>query len=239
MIEIPVGFTLVKLNLEALFYLIEEKLPKKWIPDRDQGPQRDDNLIVLKGEFKIHRLTQPLRTQKSWAPLGMCLLSIIIPWRCWEDADCNPYNKFDFSSPAPEVTHFQETKDQPPELYCCPGVLHSLVYFTEYPLNPDYVEFILEEILFYNPEAQTRETKLIGYEGTWITIQPLLFCGKYNHLPTYLVPMTPPLTPQPNHPQKPAAISEYASTQIFGVLYIIFISLNDSMVPSRRPWAIL
>ncbi|KAJ9055910.1 hypothetical protein DSO57_1038461 [Entomophthora muscae] len=55
-------------------------------------------------------------------------------------------------------------------------------------------------------------------EGTKITIPPLLFCNKYNYLPVYLVPMTPPLTPQPNCPQEYVAANESTSTQIFKVI---------------------
>ncbi|KAJ9089629.1 hypothetical protein DSO57_1010788 [Entomophthora muscae] len=94
----------------------------------------------------------------------------------------------------------------------------GLVHFTEYPLNPDYSEFTLEEILIYNTEAHIRETVLIGCEETWITIQPLLFCNKYNYLPAYLVPMTHPLNLRPNHPQESVATSESTYTQIFGVM---------------------
>ncbi|KAJ9083361.1 hypothetical protein DSO57_1035442 [Entomophthora muscae] len=103
----------------------------------------------------------------------------------------------------------------------------------------DYSELTLEEILIYDPEICIRETELIDCEETWITVQPLLFCDKYNYLPAYLVPMTPPLTPWPDCPQKSVATSESTSTQIFGVMYITLTSLIDSMVPTSRPWDIL
>ncbi|KAJ9077051.1 hypothetical protein DSO57_1020313 [Entomophthora muscae] len=66
----------------------------------------------------------------------------------------------------------QETTDRPPELYCPPGAPFGLVHFTEYTPNPVYSEFTLEEILLHNPKAWTRETEVIGCEGTWITIPP-------------------------------------------------------------------
>ncbi|KAJ9051850.1 hypothetical protein DSO57_1000510 [Entomophthora muscae] len=99
-----------------------------------------------------------------------------------------------------------------------------------------------KEILKVSPwqmEARTREIETIYREGTKITIPPLLFCDKYNYLPAYLVPMTPPLTLQPNLPQESVAANESTSTQIFGVMYITLISLIDSMAPVSRPWALL
>ncbi|KAJ9053594.1 hypothetical protein DSO57_1022739 [Entomophthora muscae] len=147
--------------------------------------------------------------------------------------------QFDHSVPATADNYYQEATDQPPKLYHPPGVPYSPVHFNEYPLNPDYAEFSLEEIILNNPEAQTRETELIGCEGTWITVPPLLFRNKYNYLPVYLVPMTPPLTPRPDRPQEPEAPGESTSTQIFGVLYITLMGLINSMMPYSGPWAIL
>ncbi|KAJ9073166.1 hypothetical protein DSO57_1019386 [Entomophthora muscae] len=51
--------------------------------------------------------------------------------------------------------------------------------------------------------------------------------------------MTPPLTPQPDHPQESIAADESTSTQIFGVMYITLTGLIDSMVPTNGPRAIL
>ncbi|KAJ9065176.1 hypothetical protein DSO57_1022477 [Entomophthora muscae] len=91
--------------------------------------------------------------------------------------------------------------------------LHLAWYnFTGYPSNPVYLEFTLEEILIYGPEARTRETETIYREGTKIIRPPLLFCNKYNYLPAYLVPRTPPLTLQPNRPQESVAADESTST---------------------------
>ncbi|KAJ9084305.1 hypothetical protein DSO57_1025893 [Entomophthora muscae] len=101
------------------------------------------------------------------------------------------------------------------------------------------MEFTLEEILIYNPEACTRETELISCEETWITMPPLLFFNKYNYMPVYLVPMTPPLTLRPNCPQESFATSKSTSTQIFGVMYITLTGLIDSILPTSRPWPIL
>ncbi|KAJ9074963.1 hypothetical protein DSO57_1001437 [Entomophthora muscae] len=120
---------------------------------------------------------------------------------------------------------------------CCPP--YGPVHFTEYPPNPAYSEFTLEEILIYNPEARTRETKTVYRKGNKIIIPPLLFRDKYNYLPAYLIPMTPPLTLRPNCPQESVAANESTSTQIFGVMYITLTGLIDSMVPASRPWALL
>ncbi|KAJ9075299.1 hypothetical protein DSO57_1037442 [Entomophthora muscae] len=133
----------------------------------------------------------------------------------------------------------QETADQPPELYRPPGAPFGPVHFTKYPPNPVYLEFTLEVILIHNPEARTRETKVLYREGIKIIWPPLLFQDKYNFLPTYLVPMMPPLTPQPDRPQESVATDESTSTQIFGVMYITLTGLIDSMVPTSGPWAIL
>ncbi|KAJ9078684.1 hypothetical protein DSO57_1004309 [Entomophthora muscae] len=71
------------------------------------------------------------------------------------------------------------------------------------------------------------------------TRPPLLFHDKYNYLPAYLVPMTPPLTLRPDCLQESVAANESTSTQIFGVMYITLTVLINSMVPASRPWAIL
>ncbi|KAJ9089721.1 hypothetical protein DSO57_1009725 [Entomophthora muscae] len=70
-------------------------------------------------------------------------------------------------------------------------------------------------------------------------IPPLLFKDKYNYLPAYFVPMTPPLTPRPDHPPEPTTAAKSTSTQLFGVLYITLTGLVDSMVPNSRPWSLL
>ncbi|KAJ9053061.1 hypothetical protein DSO57_1027837 [Entomophthora muscae] len=137
-------------------------------------------------------------------------------------------------------THLpQETADQPPDLYRPPGAPFGPVHFTEYPPNPAYSEFTLEEILIHNPEARTRETEVLYREGIKIIWPPLLFQDKYNFLPAYLVPMTLPLTLQPNRPQESVATNESTYTQIFGVMYITLTRLIESMVPVRRHWAVL
>ncbi|KAJ9080552.1 hypothetical protein DSO57_1023693 [Entomophthora muscae] len=143
------------------------------------------------------------------------------------------------SGSAPRAHLPQETADQLPKLYCPPGAPFGPVHFTEYPPNPAYSEFTLEEILIHDPEARTRETEVLYREGTKIIWPPLLFRDKYNFLPAYLVPMTPPLTPRPNRPQESVAADESTSTQIFGVMHIILTGLIDSMVLTSRPWAIL
>ncbi|KAJ9070506.1 hypothetical protein DSO57_1007434 [Entomophthora muscae] len=140
---------------------------------------------------------------------------------------------------APHTHLPQETADQPPDLYCPPGAPFCPVYFTKYPPKPVYSEFTLEEILIHNPKARTRETEVLYREGTKIIWPPLLFRDKYNFRPAYLVPMTPPLTLQPNLLQESVATNESTSTQIFGVMYITLTGLIDSMVPVSGPWAVL
>ncbi|KAJ9070787.1 hypothetical protein DSO57_1004037 [Entomophthora muscae] len=142
-------------------------------------------------------------------------------------------------SSAPHAHLPQETADQPPELYRPPETSFSPVHFTEYPPNPAYSEFTLEEILINDPDARTRETEVLYREGTKIIRPPLLFRNKYNFLPAYLVPMTPPHTLRPNCPQESVATDESTSTQVFGVMYITLTGLIDSMVPTSGPWAVL
>ncbi|KAJ9067160.1 hypothetical protein DSO57_1002229 [Entomophthora muscae] len=134
-------------------------------------------------------------------------------------------------------------QDQPAELpqalYCPPGAPFGPVHFTEYPPNPAYSEYDLETILIANPLARTRETKYIGHKGKWYKRPPRLFKDKYNYLPAYFVPMTPPLTPQPDRPLEPTAAAETTSTQLSGVLYITLTGLVDSVAPNSRPWSLL
>ncbi|KAJ9076874.1 hypothetical protein DSO57_1022078 [Entomophthora muscae] len=139
----------------------------------------------------------------------------------------------------PHTHQSQGTANQPPELYCPPGAPYGPVHFTEYPSNPEYLEFTLEQILIHKPKARTKETEALYREGIKITRPPLLFRDKYNFLPAYLVPMTPPLTLRPNCLQESVVTNEFTFTQIFGVMYITLTSLIDSIVPASRPWALL
>ncbi|KAJ9074219.1 hypothetical protein DSO57_1008745 [Entomophthora muscae] len=145
-----------------------------------------------------------------------------------DDKSHNPTRKHEYSKfkPANEITPAMDATED----------WENLVNISP---NPVYLEFTLEEILIYNPEAITRETETVYRKGHKITIPPLLFCNKYNHLPTYLIPMTLPLTPQPNHPQESVAANKSTFTQIFGVMYITLTGLIDSMLPASGPWALL
>ncbi|KAJ9073201.1 hypothetical protein DSO57_1019093 [Entomophthora muscae] len=120
-----------------------------------------------------------------------------------------------------------------------PGAPFGPVHFTRYPPNPAYLEYNLETILIADPLARTRGTKYIGHKGKWYKRPPRLFKDKYNYLSAYFVPMTPPLTPQPNRPMEPPTAAETMSTQLFGVLYITLTGIVDSMVPNSGPWSFL
>ncbi|KAJ9064902.1 hypothetical protein DSO57_1025429 [Entomophthora muscae] len=135
----------------------------------------------------------------------------------------------------------QDQPAEPPQaLYCPPGAPFGPVHFTEYPPpNPAYSEYNLETILIAYPLARTRSTEYIGREGKRVEILPLLFKDKYNYLPAYFVPMTPPLTPQPDRLLEPTITAKTTSTQLFGVLYITLTGLVDSMVPNSGPWSLL
>ncbi|KAJ9072972.1 hypothetical protein DSO57_1021455 [Entomophthora muscae] len=105
--------------------------------------------------------------------------------------------------------------------------------------NPAYSEYNLETILIVEPLARTRETKYIGHKEKWYKRPPRLFKDKYNYLPAYFVPMTPPLTPRPDRPLEPTAAAKTTSTQLFGVLYITLTGLVDSVVPNSGSWSLL
>ncbi|KAJ9055104.1 hypothetical protein DSO57_1007595 [Entomophthora muscae] len=133
--------------------------------------------------------------------------------------------------------------DQPADpsqaLYCPPGAPFGPVHFTKYLPNPAYTEYNLETILIANSLAKTRETEYIGCEGKWYERPPRLFKDKYNYLPAYFVPMTLPLTPQPNCPMETPTAAKTTSTQLFGVLYITLTGMVDTMVPNSGPWSLL
>ncbi|KAJ9051480.1 hypothetical protein DSO57_1004217 [Entomophthora muscae] len=112
------------------------------------------------------------------------------------------------------------------------------MHFTKYPPNPAYSEFNLEKILIANSLEKNRETKTIGCKGKWYIRLPRLFKDKYNYLPAYFVPMTLPLTLRPGCPIESTTTAKTTSTQLFGVLYITFTGLVDSMVPNSRPWSL-
>ncbi|KAJ9084895.1 hypothetical protein DSO57_1019399 [Entomophthora muscae] len=134
-------------------------------------------------------------------------------------------------------------QDQPADptqaLYCPPGAPFGPVHVTKYPPNPAYAEYGLETILIADPLARTRETEYIGHEEKRIEVPSLLFKDKYNYLPAYFVPMTPPLTPRPNCPIETPTAAETTYTQLFGVLYITLKGMADSMVPNSGPWSLL
>ncbi|KAJ9071575.1 hypothetical protein DSO57_1035601, partial [Entomophthora muscae] len=52
-------------------------------------------------------------------------------------------------------------------------------------------------------------------------------------------PITLPVTLRPNCLQETVIVNELTSAQLFGVLYIMFAGLVDSMVPINGSWALL
>ncbi|KAJ9090024.1 hypothetical protein DSO57_1006726 [Entomophthora muscae] len=124
-------------------------------------------------------------------------------------------------------------------LYCPPGAPFRTVHFIKYPHNPDYLKYNLKTILIADPLESNKETEYIGHKGKRIKVSSLLFKDKYNYLLVYFVLMTPPLTPQPNHPTEPATAAKTMSTKMFRVLYITLAGLVDSMVPNSKPWSLL
>ncbi|KAJ9064093.1 hypothetical protein DSO57_1034033 [Entomophthora muscae] len=93
------------------------------------------------------------------------------------------------------TTHSRDHPAKLPQaLYCPPGAPFGPVHFTKYPPNPTYAKFNLENILLAKLLARNRETETIGHKGKWYIRPTRLFKDKYNYLPAYFVPMTPPLT---------------------------------------------
>ncbi|KAJ9055433.1 hypothetical protein DSO57_1003930 [Entomophthora muscae] len=129
--------------------------------------------------------------------------------------------------------------DPPQALYCPLGVTFGPVHCTKYLPNPAYAEYNLKTILIVNPLARTRETEYIGHEGKRIEVPPLLFKDIYNYLPAYLVPMTLPLTLQPDRPMETPTAAKTTSTQLFGVLYVTLTGMVDNIVPNSGPWSLL
>ncbi|KAJ9088725.1 hypothetical protein DSO57_1020258 [Entomophthora muscae] len=122
-----------------------------------------------------------------------------------------------------------------PDTIVPPGVPFGPVHFTEYLPNPAYSEFDLETILIADHLARTRETKYIERKGKRYKVPPLLFEDKYNYLPAYFFPMTPPLSPRPDRPMKPIAKEETTSIQLFGDWWILW-SLTLTLVLTQHPF---
>ncbi|KAJ9081061.1 hypothetical protein DSO57_1018531 [Entomophthora muscae] len=138
------------------------------------------------------------------------------------------------------TTPSRDQPANPPQaLYRPSGAPFGPMHFTKYLPNPAYLEYNLETILIADFLARTRETKHIRHKGKGYKVPLLLFKDKYNYLPAYFIPMTPPLTPQPNHPMEPSAAAKTTSTQLFGVLSITLTELIDSMVSNSGPWSLL
>ncbi|KAJ9084818.1 hypothetical protein DSO57_1020383 [Entomophthora muscae] len=142
----------------------------------------------------------------------------------------------DYQAAAPSRA---QSAELPQALYCPQELPLDLCTLPSTPPNPAYSEYNLETILIANPLARTRETEYIGRKGKWYKRPPRLFKDKYNYMPVYFVPMTPPLTPRPDRPLEPTAAAKTTSTQLFGVFYITLTGLMDSMVPNSRPWSLL
>ncbi|KAJ9079480.1 hypothetical protein DSO57_1034930 [Entomophthora muscae] len=105
---------------------------------------------------------------------------------------------------------------------------------------PDASKLVNQEnILIADPLAKTGETKYIGLKEKWYKRLSRLLKDKYNYLPAYFVPMTTPLTPQPNRPMELPIASETTSNQLFGALYITLTGMIDTMVPNSGPSSLL
>ncbi|KAJ9054473.1 hypothetical protein DSO57_1014153 [Entomophthora muscae] len=228
-----------------------KKLPVERRPPRDDQPHNLTRKLEYSQFKPENELTHVMDATEDWKPLvdgsirpkGICKSLPMTDGHtytldCQEVAHFLFYLQFNSRSFVPPTYPTQEIADQLPKFYHLQGAPFGTVHFTEYPPTLAYLEFMLEKILIYEPEARTTETEIIYREGTKITRPLLLFRNKYNYLPAYLVPMTPPLTLQPNHPQESVAANEFTSTQIFGVMYITLTGLIDSMLAAILLWAL-
>ncbi|KAJ9083267.1 hypothetical protein DSO57_1036379 [Entomophthora muscae] len=194
-----------------------KKLPIKCRPPRDDQPHDPTRKFDYSQSEPANELTPAMNATKVWKNL------VNSNTQAKEICKSLPMFYFIYSLP-PAVLHLTSINPKELQTYHRTFIVHQELPTAQYISlstlpNPVYLEFILENILIYNPEARTRETETVYREGNKITIPPLLLRDKYNYLPTYLVPMTPPLTPQPNCPQKSVAANEFTSTQIFGVIF--------------------
>ncbi|KAJ9054649.1 hypothetical protein DSO57_1011880 [Entomophthora muscae] len=115
-----------------------------------------------------------------------------------------------------------------PTVYHPLGAPFASVYFTEYPLKPEYKEFILENILEKDPLAQSNLQVRYDRQGPWHYTKPLLSRDKYNSLSVYQLDMAPPITLVMN-----AAIYHVSISPSMG--YFEDKSLSFAFFPQNEP----
>ncbi|KAJ9053493.1 hypothetical protein DSO57_1023662 [Entomophthora muscae] len=122
-----------------------------------------------------------------------------------------------------------------PATYHSPGALFGPVYFTEYPLKPEYKDYTANNILAWDLLARTTERTRYSQEGPWYITKPHLFRDKYNFLPAYQMDMEPPVTPKPM-PASAAKLPLDHTNKPFGIVYITLTGVIDTIVPATGLW---
>ncbi|KAJ9083726.1 hypothetical protein DSO57_1031817 [Entomophthora muscae] len=102
---------------------------------------------------------------------------------------------------------------------CPTGVPFGPVHFTEYPLKPEYKDYIPENILELDSLACIQSSVRYNRQDPWILLTSKLFRGKFNYLPAYDLYMEPPVTPKPMPASSPNLPTNHSS-KLFGIVYI-------------------
>ncbi|KAJ9084041.1 hypothetical protein DSO57_1028245 [Entomophthora muscae] len=125
-----------------------------------------------------------------------------------------------------------------PDYYCPPDTLFDPVHFTEYPLNPNYKPWTLEDLLSYTRPDATKDSYHLVCNIKDITVYTLIFNKKCKNYSAYLVPMEPPLTSKPTTSALPFSVTTRQSSHFLRVLYLTLTGLIDSALPSAGLWAV-
>ncbi|KAJ9078114.1 hypothetical protein DSO57_1010046 [Entomophthora muscae] len=109
------------------------------------------------------------------------------------------------------------------------------VLFTEYPLKPEYKDYIANNILARDPLARITGLTRYNQEGPWYITKPCLFRDKYNFLPAYQMDMEPPVTPNPI-PASATKLPLDHTNKLFGIVYTTLTGIIDTIVPVAGLW---
>ncbi|KAJ9050842.1 hypothetical protein DSO57_1010393 [Entomophthora muscae] len=126
-----------------------------------------------------------------------------------------------------------------PTFYCLPRAPFGPLHFSDYPIKTEYKKLTLDNIICFDRLVQQRTSQTVFYKGAWYKHPAVLFCKKYNYLPSFqtdmkALPTSKPDCLSPSPDPSPLITSQYA-----GIAYITLAGLVDTMVPSTRPWALV
>ncbi|KAJ9070528.1 hypothetical protein DSO57_1007152 [Entomophthora muscae] len=123
-----------------------------------------------------------------------------------------------------------------PATYCLLGASFGSVYFTEYPLNPEYMDYTKDNILAWDPLARTKKLTRYNWKGPWYVTKLCLFRDKCNFLPAYQLDMKPPVTPKPIPPSATKHPLDHTN-KLFGIVYFTLTGVIDTIVPAASLWS--